>query len=257
MMLSFMGITICFILAFVYVAPPSPVVCIFQRCGLWISFSLVFGSILVKIIRVARIFFGKPTNNHLHFAKPRYLIIFTLLIVLGEMLILAGSIAYRHPIVNQHIQHYHNDFPMYILTCATDAVPFLVLQIAYLSAVIITATICGMISYKFPKNFNEAKYITHCTFTLLVIWIGFIPCYVTTVSLNIEIQNAIIGLALIMSSFAVLCCIYGPRIYVIIFVPAQNSDHYSTSHPPSVIPMEVSNTSSQADSGAVKHSCKM
>ena len=243
MMLLLVGITVCFCTAFVYVAPPSLGTCIIQRFGLWICYSLMFGAILVKIIRVARIFLKKPTNsNKIYFAEPKYLVFFTFLIVLGEALLSVGSVVYLHPIVDRYFRQHHDENPVYILTCTTDPIPFLVILVAYVSTIIIAATILGMISYKFPRNFNEAKHITFCTLSLLIIWIGFIPSYFATVSLHIIIQNAVIAIAIMMSAFIVLFSIYGPKMYLILFCPMKNSHQYSTNHPPPEITLGVITT---------------
>ena len=236
MMLLLVGITVCFCTAFLYVAPPSLGTCIIQRFGLWICYSLMFGAILIKIIRVARIFLKKPTNSKkIYFAEPQYLVLFTLLIVLGETLLSVGSVVYHHPVVDRYFQQRHNENPVYILTCTTDPIPFLVILVAYVSTTIIAATILGVISYKFPRNFNEAKHVTFCTLSLLLTWIGFIPSYLATVSLHIVIQNAVIAIAIVMSAFIVLLSLYGPKIYIILFRPMKNSLRYSTDHPPPMI----------------------
>ena len=238
MMLLLVGIAVCFCTAVVYVAPPSLGTCIVQRFGLWICYSLMFGAILVKIIRVARIFFSKPTiSNHGRFSGPRYMILYTLLIVAGGIVISVISVLYRYPMVDRYFQQRHDENPVYILTCTTDPIPFLVILVAYVSTIIFAATILGIISYKFPKNFNEAKHITFCTLSLLIIWIGFIPSYVATVSLHIIIQNCIIAIALVVNAFSVLFCLYGPKIRVILFRPAKNSHRFSTHHPPAEISM--------------------
>ena len=58
MLMLFVGIGICCILTFIILAPPSTAVCVFQRIDVWFWFSLAFGALLVKIIRVARIFYS-------------------------------------------------------------------------------------------------------------------------------------------------------------------------------------------------------
>ena len=55
------GIGLIFILAFVYVSPPEPGVCAVQRVGFWICYSIIFGALLVKTVRVTRIFYRPKT----------------------------------------------------------------------------------------------------------------------------------------------------------------------------------------------------
>ena len=72
MILLLIGITLSFILTFIYISPPTLGICIIQRTGVWVAFSLMFGALLVKIIRVARIFFNKTSLAHVRFSEPQY-----------------------------------------------------------------------------------------------------------------------------------------------------------------------------------------
>ena len=98
-----------------------------------------------------------------------------------------------------------------------------------LYAIIAVTTVLGAFSFKYPENFNEAKYISFCTFSLLVVWLGLIPTYFTTQS-RPEIQNAAVSLFIILSAFGVLCFVFGPKLIIILFQPERNSTHFSTHH---------------------------
>ena len=100
MVLLLIGITLGFILPFLYLAPPMHrSVCILQSIGIWLTLSLMFGALLTKIVRVARVFFNKTTLTHLKFTEFYYQILFTLLLVLVQMIIVAAAITYKVPIV--------------------------------------------------------------------------------------------------------------------------------------------------------------
>ena len=225
MVLLLTGVMSSFISAIIYVSHPSIGVCIVHRVGLWFSFSLMFGALLLKVVRVARIFLAKwPT--HLRLATPRYQILFTAVVVLGQMVLVGISVAYKLPNVSRTLRMNSinsMDTPTVVVTCITDPLAFLVLSVAYESILILIATILGVLSFKYPANFNEAKFISFCTFALLVIWIFFIPPYVyfTTQSMQ-EFQSATISLAVNMSAFSLLVCMFGPKIYIVLFHPEKN-----------------------------------
>ena len=86
-MITFLiGIGLTFSLAFVYTRPPDPGVCAVQRAGLWISYSIIFGALLVKIVRNFCINFqpATRTSGPLQFTGPYYNVLFTGLIILGQ-----------------------------------------------------------------------------------------------------------------------------------------------------------------------------
>ena len=83
------------------------------------------------------------------------------------------------------------------------------------------ATILGVLSFKYPANFNEAKYVSFCTFAVVVIWVAFIITYLVIQTMQ-EIQNAIAALGIIMTAFTVLITIFGRRVLIAVFWPEKN-----------------------------------
>ena len=226
MVLLLTGVASSFISAIIYVSPPSIGVCILHRCGLWFSFSLMFGALLLKVTRAARIFLAKWPSR-LRFATPRYQILFTVLIVLAQMVLVGISIAQKLPNISRILRMNsinQMDTPSVVVMCVTDPLASLVLSITYESTLISIATVLGVLSFKYPANFNEAKFIAFCTLALLAIWIFFIPPYVyfTTQSMQ-EFQSATISLAVNMSALSLLVCMFGPKIYLVSFHPEKNT----------------------------------
>ena len=86
MILLLIGIGLSFLTAFIYISPPLLGICVVQRITLWLCFSLMFGSLLVKI---ARVFLQKATLSKLRCMEVQHQIVFTLLIVLRQMLLVA------------------------------------------------------------------------------------------------------------------------------------------------------------------------
>ena len=230
MVLLLIGITLSFIVAFVYMSPPVLGVCIVQCIGMWLALSLMFGALLVKIIRVTRIFFNKTTLTHLKFTQPCYQIFFTFLLVLGQMIIVAGAIAYQVPSVQRDVRLNSDDnnrLPEVVVTCDIYPVEFIAPSIVYESVIIILSTFFGVLSFRYPGNFNEAKDISFCSFAVLVIWVAFIITYFATQSAQ-EFRNAIISLGILMTAVAVLLTIFGRKVFIVIFHREKIVDNFVT-----------------------------
>ena len=227
MILLLIGITFSFILGFICISPPVLGICVIQRNGVWIAFSLMFGALFVKILRVARIFHNKSLKVHLRFMESKYQVLFTVLIVMGQIVLFTvPSIATQPPAIDRQLRLDNQDtsrIPEIVLTCNRDPIVFLVLSALYESVIIIASTVLGVISFKYPANFNEAKYVSFCTFALFVFWLTFalIPTYFTAQA-NQELQSAAISLAVTMSAFAVLVCIFGRQVFILLFHRKQN-----------------------------------
>lgn len=230
MVLLLVGISLSFIIAFIFIAPPVKPICAIQRIGLWFCFSLMIGALMVKIIRVARIFLRGATGSRPRFTEPIYQVIFTILIVFGQLVIVTASLLFQNPVVSRTIRNNPDndqDFPLIVVTCVSDPLVFLILSVGYETILLSISTVLGVLSFKYPENFNEAKYVSFCTFALLVIWIAFIPTYFATQAMQ-EFQNAAISLAVILSAFAILVCLFGPKLFIILLRPKNNVPHYTT-----------------------------
>ena len=234
MILLLIGIGCSFLLAFFYLAPPSVPICTIHRLGLWFCYSLMFGALVIKVQRVARIFYGvkKDLLYTPRFVSPYFQVTFTLIIVAIQMIIIIISLALVHPLVERTIRYDQDSdgslgLPEVVITCTEEHTAVLVLSVLYESSLIAAATILGAFSFKFPENFNEAKYISFCTFALLVVWIGLVPTYFATQSQQ-ELQNAAISLFVILSAFAVLVFIFGPKLFAIVFQLRKKTTQYST-----------------------------
>ena len=217
MVLLLIGIGLSYVLAFIFVSPPVFTICLIQRLGLWFCFSLMFGALMVKVIRVTRIFLVKAVKRP-PFTTPKYQVLFTFIIVAGQMGLVFCSLLLQHPGVSRNLRfdpEDKNNFATIVVSCTKDDVVIFALSLTYETAIIIATTLCGIISFKYPENFNEAKHISLCTFALAVIWVAFIPGYFVTASQQ-EFQNATVSLAVIMSASAVLVFNFCPRLFVIV-----------------------------------------
>ncbi len=224
MVLLLFGISLSFISAFFYVSPPHAVLCGIQRWLLWTCFSTMFGALLVKIIRVARIFLRKKNLSRPRFTEPGYQVLFTSILIFIQWIIIAISFAVDRPSVNREtrlIASMPDDFPTVVVTCVLENIVFLVISVAYETTLIIAGTILGGLSFSYPENFNEAKYVAFCSLSILVIWIAFIITYFATQSMQ-EFQNITISLAVVMTGYAVLLCLFGHKLFIMLFQPSRN-----------------------------------
>ena len=230
MVMLLLGIGICCILTFVIVAPPSITVCVFQRIYVWFWFSLAFGALLVKIIRIARIFYSiKSSAERPSFTEPIYQAIFTVAIVSFQLILVLIGLVIDHLVVKRDPEVVTTSFgqtgnsPEIIETCEQSPTAILVLSLVYNSALIIGCTILGFMTNGFPENFNEAKHVMFASFTLMVVWVLFIPVYLYTED---EFRLGVLALCIILSASALIASIFFPRIYIIIFQKHKNTIEY-------------------------------
>ena len=231
MILLLVGITLSFFSAFFLVSRPSAIMCGISRWIFWTSCSIMFSAILVKTVRVARIFMQKVQLKRPRFTEPHYQVLFTAVLVLLQLVILVISTFVDRPQEMREVRRnteMPNAFPTVVITCLGESYTSMFLSFSYETLLIVLGTIFGVMSFTYPENFNEAKYVALCSISILVIWVAFIITFFATQTMQ-ELRNIAISLALVMSGFAVLLCIFGHKVFFILFKPKRNISNWSKS----------------------------
>ena len=220
------GLALCFILPFFYIFKPSVALCVFQEMGLWFSLTLVLAALLVKLVRITRIFLSGVKGGRQLFIKPWHQVVFTFLLVSGQMIFVLISFLVVHPgaeFVEQTNPEHSNDFPTLIVQCKPPHAVLLVFLILSDTALIILINGFAIFTIRFPKNFNEARHIAFSTFAIGMVWLAFIPTYFATSS-RVEFQSGSVALAVVLMAFCILICLLCPRLYVAIRNPKAVTD---------------------------------
>ena len=224
MILLLIGITLCFLLSVFFIVKPSIPICFFQRVSTWFCFSLILSALFIKLVRITRIFLRDHGSGRPKFITPIYQIIFTLILVAGQMLLVVISLAVVPPdVATEQVNSSENtnDFPVLVVSCARPHVALIGLQMLYFSALLIATNALAILTIRFPANFNEVKYVAFSTFCIGIIWIAFVVIFFATQG-DREVQTAIISFAIQMSALAVLFCMFVPRIFIMLVWPKKN-----------------------------------
>ena len=233
MIMLLFGIGISFVLTYIIVAPPSTPVCVFQRIGVWLCFSLSFGALLLKIVRIAKIFYSIESSAETpSFINSKYQITFTMTIVFVQLILVVIGLTIDPPIVkrdpdvvNTSSGQQTGNAPEIIETCRQSHTAILVLSLVYNSVIIAGCIILGWMTRRFPNNFNEAERIMFTSFTLMVVWVLFVPLYINT---KHELQMGVLALGIVLSAVALMAGIFFPRVYIIIFQRHKNTREYAS-----------------------------
>ncbi len=222
MILLLVGITLSFLSTVFFVIKPSIPLCVFQRICVWLCFSLIVSSLFVKLVRIARIFLRTKTSARPKFIGPFSQVLFTFLLVGGQLILVSISLVVVYPTVDRNVKlnsQNTNNHPLLLVQCTTPHIVLIILQMLYFSALLIASNALAMLTIRFPANFKEVMYVALSTFCIGIIWIAFIITYFAT---SDEFQTALISFAAQMSAFAVLLCMFAPRVFIMIFLPERN-----------------------------------
>ncbi|XP_051164141.1 metabotropic glutamate receptor [Leptopilina boulardi] len=211
------GVLVCYLNTFLLLATPTTATCILQRFGVGVSFSAVYGALLTKTNRIARIFDSATRSAvRLRYISPTSqvciaaaLIAFQVVLTLVWMIVEPPGTRYWYP-----------DRREVILKCNIQDMSFLFSQL-YNATLILVSTIYAVKTRKIPENFNESKFIGFTMYTTCIIWLAFVPIYFGTGNAH-ETQITTLCVAISLSASVTLVCLYSPKVYIIIFQPDKN-----------------------------------
>ena len=210
------GICISYITTFPLVAKPSLLTCYLTRILPGFSFALIYGALVTKTNRIARILAG--SKKKIMTRKPRFMsacaqVVITCIIIAIECAIITVMLILE-PADSELI------YPTKVkvkLTCNQTTLGIIV-PLGFDIFLIIMCTLYAVKTRNLPENFNEAKFIGFSMYTTCVIWLAFVPIYFGS-------DNRIITMcmAITLSATVALILLFFPKIYIIICKPEKNN----------------------------------
>ncbi|XP_069390849.1 vomeronasal type-2 receptor 1 [Paralichthys olivaceus] len=128
-----------------------------------------------------------------------------------------------HPVKNTSAQNIK-----IILECDEGSVVFICCIFAYDILLALLAFIFAFIARKLEDNFSEAKCVTFGMLVFFIVWISFVPAYLSTRG---KFMVAVQIFAILASSFGLLTCIFLPKSYVLLIKPERNTEEMMRPRP--------------------------
>lgn len=219
-----------FVLAFLYLFTPTNTLCCTLNVWRYTIYTLCVSILLLKSRKIFNVFRLRTLANVMN-SRPRpkkkgFSILFRgdrrhLFFLLSVQLTLIASwISFDPPKQTEIVRQPHYLFVVCkLFSSATGKALFIIIA----TNLLILSTACIYYAFKgrkIPENFNEARYIG---FTMYIVLLSSIAYYPVEFSLEGWYVGVIGGITTLVSSYALLACMFGPKIYVIFFTPEQNT----------------------------------
>lgn len=200
---------------FSILARPTVKMCTLSRVVPGIAFAMIYGSLLIKTNRIARLLaISKkrfPTKK-LKFMSPLSQVILALFLISIESIIAVGMLFIEPP----EIELQYPRETLNLIVCKESATT-IISPLAFIFLLIIMCTYYAFKTRNVPENFNETKFVGFAIYTTCVIWIAFFPIYYGS-----EMQSVTKCLCTSLSSIMTLMFMFFPKIYIILIHPEKN-----------------------------------
>ncbi|KAH9523699.1 Metabotropic glutamate receptor 1 [Bulinus truncatus] len=198
---------------------PNPALCGSIYYMFCLSFSWLYSPLLVKAVRIFRIFqSGTKYNVRPRFVSSKSQIVMATVLILFQVFICIVISAIYNPssILTQPIST-----DRFVELSCDMTLPGLVSFLAYNLVLVSLCSVFAFKTRKLPDNFNESKFMSMCVSTTLVIWLAFTPTYLTAIYQYVRVL--LLSAALLLNHTVALVFLFVPKIYAGLWLPQEPS----------------------------------
>ncbi|KAJ7324677.1 hypothetical protein JRQ81_017697 [Phrynocephalus forsythii] len=204
-----------------FIGKPEDWSCQSRQVTLALGFSLCLSCVLGKTVMLFLTHLAKNSKVaekvRMCF-KPIFQKIIVLLSVLTEVGICTAYLIRNPPRMHKNTQFTTLKI---IFECDEGSILYLCVMFGFDVFLAILCFLTAFVSRKLPNNFNEAKFVSFGMLVFFIVWISFVPAYLSTRG---KFKVAVEIFAILASSFGLLGCIFVPKCYIILLKPARNTE---------------------------------
>ncbi|KAM8972554.1 uncharacterized protein RCH25_018291 [Pelodytes ibericus] len=219
--LLLISLTFCFLCSLAFIGYPLQLKCLLRQVTFGMVFALCISCILAKTTMVVIAFRAtKPNSDLRKWASPQVSYLVMGLGIFMQILICIFWLFFSPP----YSEYNTNSQPgVLVMECNEGSLIAFWGTLGYLGFLAILSFSVAFLARRLPSSFNEAKFITFSMLAFLTVWISFIPASLSTRG---KYTVAMEIFAIQSSSWAVLCCMFAPKCYIILIHPHMNSRKY-------------------------------
>ncbi|XP_032081587.1 vomeronasal type-2 receptor 1-like [Thamnophis elegans] len=204
-----------------FVGKPEDWSCQSRQVSLALAFSVCLSCVLGKTVML---FLTHLARNSKVAEKARMSVgpifqkVVVVVSVLAEVGICTTYLYYSPPSMYKNTQF---TTLRIIYECNEGSIMYLCIMFGFDVFLAIQCFLTAFVARKLPNNFNEAKFVTFGMLVFFIVWISFVPAYLSTRG---KFKVAVEIFAILASSFGLLGCIFVPKCYIILLKPARNTE---------------------------------
>uniref|UniRef100_A0A667ZJ21 G-protein coupled receptor family C group 6 member A n=1 Tax=Myripristis murdjan TaxID=586833 RepID=A0A667ZJ21_9TELE len=219
--LELFSLLACFCITFTFTAKPSTASCVAGLPLFGILFTLCISCILANLLQILVCFrFDQRKSAWLkRLNRP----VAVVAVIFCAQLILCVLWLYYRPPIPKEVYHAKT----ILLQCEKGSKEFFGVMLGYNALLAFACFLFAFHGKLLPDLYKNASFITISMLLYLVIWIVFIPIYISMVG---KYTRAIEAAAVLVSNYSILCCHLAPKCYIMLFRKEINSEQAITEY---------------------------
>lgn len=201
-----------------FIGKPCTWSCMARQVTLALGFSLCLSCTLGKTLSLFcayRISASKTRLISMHPLCPQIIVLISVLVEIGigtAYLVLEPPKVYKN-MESQNVK--------IILECSEGSLEFLGCMFGVDVFLALLCFLTTLVARQLPDNYYEGKCITFGMLVFFIVWISFVPAYLSTKG---KFKVAVEIFAILASSYGLLGCIFAPKCFIILLRPERNTD---------------------------------
>ncbi|XP_034713302.1 G-protein coupled receptor family C group 6 member A-like [Etheostoma cragini] len=218
--LELLSLLLCFCLTFSFVGMPTEASCKVGLPLFGIAFSLCISCILANLLQI---FVGFRFDLNLNsWIKKLNQPLAVVTIVSGIQLALCVPWLYLYPPFPEYTEISRD---IILLQCNKGFSGFFIAMLGYNTFLALICFLFAIKGKQLPDLYKNASLVTISMLLFLIVWIFFIPIYISLVG---KYKRAIESSAILISCYSILGCHLAPKCYIMVFRKEINNENAIT-----------------------------
>ncbi|XP_055452840.1 vomeronasal type-2 receptor 1 [Psammomys obesus] len=213
-----MSLVITVLSSMLFIGKPQHWSCMARQVTLALGFCLCLSSILGKTISLFFAYRISVSKTKLISMHPIIRKLIVLVCVVGQVGVCAAYLVLEPPRMFKNIEIQNVKI---IFECNEGSIEFLCSIFGFDVLLALLCFLTTFVARQLPDNYYEGKCITFGMLVFFIVWISFVPAYLSTKG---KFKVAVEIFAILASSYGLLGCIFLPKCFIILLRPKRNTD---------------------------------